>query len=464
MTHRQKRDTLRLDNGTNFFNPNVERVGPYTLRKTDVNPANDRARIDGKRIIDARLGDPVKFGLGPYRRYRQYKMEADDNPKNYAYSEACGLPELRQILSEGNVEFNTTGYAIPPNHVFIGAGISGVARAMFTTLIHPSNGDEVVIPEWSYIIYLAEAGLSNSSVKNVKLTNEGFPDLNQFEASITKNTKAVFITTVGNPLGVAMSHEMFGEIIGIVNKKEQEFNRPIYLVADTIYEGFRLSGPLDPIALSILHNRIGPTIEVYSISKRISAPGERLGWMRVYHNGNDFTENVHQFCDRITTLAQPSLGAVPTPPQLALWKLYNELDAPEKRQEFDDFARERRKVVRSRVQSTLEALMHIDGVVLPKYYYSGSAINPDILNSFYILFGVDHSLCPRGPLSQARLLADYLIENDLPVVLSTPGDSFLAHEYRGHKDAQEYVRVVALFEDVKGFADSVARFVHSLRN
>lgn len=463
MTQHLKRTGLTMDNGANFFNPNVEKIGPYTLRKTDVNPAYDKALAEGKRIIDGRLGDPVRFKLYPFPKYVRYKVEADVDPDNYRYSDACGIPQLRSMLSEGNVEFGTKGYAIPPNHVFIGSGISGVARALFTELIHPRNGDEVVIPEWSYIIYLAEAGLSNASVRNVKLTSEGFPDLNRLEDSINRHTKAVFITTVGNPLGVAIPHEMFGEIIGIVNKKEQEFNRPIYLLADTVYEGFRLGEPLDPIALSIQHGRIGPTIEVYSISKRISAPGDRLGWMRVYHNGEDFTENVHKFCNDISTLAQPSLGQVPTQPQLALWKLYHELEVPENRKEFDRFATERRRIVRERVQGTLEALMQIDGVVLPKYYYSGATVNMDVLNSFYILFGVDHAICPRGPLSQARLLADYLIEQDLPVVLTTPGDSFLAHEYRGHKDAQEYVRVVALFEDIKGFAESVRKFVGSMK-
>ena len=448
---------------TQRLNPRVFELTHYTLRETDVNPTAEEARKREKRIIDARLGDPVRFGLWTYPRYRRYVVEAWDDPKCYMYGDACGLRELRDVLAAGNVEFGKKGYALPPHHVFVGSGISGVARGLLTTLINPANGDEVLIPKWSYIIYLAESALSGAIVKNVDLTPEGIVDLNKLQESISDKTKAVFITTVGNPLGVAMSHSIFGEIIDIVNRKEREFNHPIYLIADTIYEDFRLGEPLDPVQLSIQHGRIGPTIELYSISKMISAPGLRLGWMRVYHNEDGFPDDVHAFCEGFAIGRQPSLGPASTASQLALYKLYNEFDNPERRKEFDDFRDERRVIVRQRVQEALAELSHIDGVVFPQYYYSGDTLNLDVLNSFYILFGVDHNICPRGELSQARRMADFLVENSHMVLLATPGDHFLAHVYRGHAQKQEYMRIVALSDEPRTVADAVRKYVESLR-
>ena len=444
------------------LNPRVFELSHYTLRETDVNPAALEAKKQEKRVIDGRLGDPVVFKLFTYGRYRRYVVEAWDDPNTYKYGDACGLVELRNILSEGNVQFNKKGYALPPHHVFVGSGISGVARGLLTTLIDPTKGDEVIIPKWSYIIYLAEAALSGAVVKNVDLTNDGIVDLAKLQDSITAKTKAIFITTVGNPLGVAMPYRTFGEIIEMVNRKEREFNHPIYLIADTIYEDFRAGEPLDPVALSIQHGRIGPTVELYSISKMISAPGLRLGWMRVYHNEDGFSDEVHAFCEGYSIGRQPSLGPASTASQLALIKLYNELDDPDRRREFDEFKAERRKIVRQRVQTTLEALSHIDNIVFPHYYYNSGGLNLDVLNSFYILFGVKKELCPRSELSQARMMADFLIENSDSVLLATPGDHFLAHEYRGHTLKQEYMRIVALSDEPRTIAECVRKYAESM--
>jgi len=445
------------------LNPRVFELAHYTLRETDVNPTAEEAKKQGKCIMDCRLGDPIVFGLFTYPRYRRYVVEAWDDPKTYRYGDACGLPELREILARGNVEFGTKGYALPPHHVFIGSGISGVARGLLTTLINPMNGDEVVIPKWSYIIYLAESALSGAVVRNVDLTSAGIVDLAKLEGSINAKTKAVFITTVGNPLGVAMAPETFVQIIDMVNRKEREFNHPIYLIADTIYEDFRVGPPLDPIQLSIQHGRIGPTIELYSISKMISAPGLRLGWMRVFHNEDGFPDDVHAFCEGYTIGRQPSLGPASTASQLALIKLYSGLDDGEHRREFDDFRSDRRNTVRSRVQATLEALSRVENVVFPQYYYADGTLNLDVLNSFYILLGVDHAICPRSEFSQARRMADYHLQNFETVLLATPGDHFLAHEFRGHTQKQEYMRIVALSDDPKSIADGVRRFAESLK-
>jgi aspartate/methionine/tyrosine aminotransferase len=461
-----RHDTTKSLEARQQLNPRVFELDFYTLRETDVNPIADNAKNAGKSIIDARLGDPIAFRLWTYNRYKQLVQEAWDDPKNYGYSAAVGVPELRRLLAHGNVEFGTTGYSLEAKDVFIGSGISGVARGLFSTIINPVNGDEVVIPKWSYIIYLAEAALSGAKVSNVDLDATGIVDLGALKDSINRKTKAVFITTVGNPLGVAMSPKTFGQIVEILNDKEREFNHPIYLITDIIYEGFRAAAPLDPILISKEKGRLGPTIELYSISKLISAPGMRLGWMRVYHNGEAFTNVMREFYGGFSMCRQPSLGPAATASQLALYKLYSEFDIAERRQQFCTFQTDRVRETRKRVHTTLMALSEIPEIVFPKYYYTdnGSVPNPDTLNSFYILFGIDHALCPRGELSQARRMAEYLMETSHSVVLATPGDSFLAHEYRGHKQKQELMRIVALYEDPYRVVESVQKYVDYLKS
>jgi aspartate/methionine/tyrosine aminotransferase len=447
------------------LNPNVFKLAHHTLRETDVLPAQARADAAGRLVIPSQLGDPVVHGLYAFDPFMRYLAEEFCNPKKLKYNDSCGYPELRNVLADGNMEFGTTGYRLPRERVIVEAGISGAVRSMMAVLINKGNGDEVVIPKWSYTLYLAEAELAEAKVRNVELNSRGVVDLGHLRDSITEKTKAVFITTMGNPLGVAISNETFRDIIGIVNAKEKEFNHPIYLVADIIYEGFREAKPLDPILLSMEAGRIGPTIELYSISKLMASPGIRLGWMRIYHGGESFTEEVHAFTQACSILLQPGLGAASTPAQIALFRTYDELANSAKRELFDTYINERRAEVRRRVHSIYDGLQKIDGLVFPEFYYDGShKLDYAALNTFYILVGISDSLIKRGELSHARQMADFQLDNGTPaVVIAVPGDHFLADEYRNQ--GQEYFRLVALFDETRDPAiESIRRFVQSLKS
>lgn len=446
------------------INTNVFRLARHTLRENDVLPALARAESAVRLIIPSQLGDPVKHGLHAYDLFMGYLAEEFSDPKKLGYDDSCGYQPLRQMLSAGNVEFGTPGYCLPRERVIIEAGISGAVRSMMAVLINKGNCDEVLIPKWSYTLYLAEAEHVEARVRNVELNSRGVVDLDHLRDSITDKAKAVFITTMGNPLGVAMDRETFTQIVRIVNAKEKEFNHPIYLVADIIYEGFRQGGPIDPILLSMEAGRIGPTIELYSISKLMASPGIRLGWMRIYHGGESFNDEVHAFTQACSILLQPGLGAASTPAQIALFRTYDELSNTAKRDRFNMYIGKRRNEVRDRVYHIYDDLQQIDGLLFPEYYYDGSGkLNYAALNTFYILAGISPSLLKRGQLSHARQMADFQIDNDTSaVVIAVPGDHFLADEYRDQ--GQEFFRIVALFDETRAAAiESIRRFVGSLK-
>src|SRR5512143_744209 len=213
------------------LNNAVFAMGDYTLRRTDVNDAADSAHSLRRGVIDSRLGDPTVFGFAPYPRYMALLEEVIREPRGWSYTDARGLPELREALGKGNPETGNGRYTVHPDNVVVGCGISGVARSLLGTMI--GSGDEVVIPAWSYILYFAEAALARAKVVDAPLAGNGEPDIDALSATINSRTKAVFITTVGNPLGVAMRKETFCELISAINRKEREYNHPIYLVADT---------------------------------------------------------------------------------------------------------------------------------------------------------------------------------------------------------------------------------------
>ena len=454
------------EGAANQLNTRVFALAHHTLRENDVLPAFARAKSAGCLVVPSQLGDPVVHGLYPYDPFLRYLAEENANPKNLAYSASTGHPPFIDLLAEGIPEFGKKNYRIPPSNIFIEAGISGAVRSLMTVLINPSNGDEVIIPKLSYTMYLAEAELSGAKVRNVGLDKRGIVDLNQLKDSINEHTKAIFITTVGNPLGVAMSRDDLGTLMEIVNAKEKEFNRPIYLFVDIIYEGYRKGEPLDPIEVAIEKGRLGPTLVGYSISKLIAGPGLRAGMTLCHHNGESFTDEMYAFLQAASIMLQPGLGAVATPTQIALLRLYNDFANADKWQKFRAFADARAVEVRRRVHTTYDELRNIPGLVFPEYYNEPEGkLGYDALNSFYILVGFSEDLIKRqeSGISHARLMADYQIDNRTPaVVVAVPGDHFLADEYRGK--GQEYFRLVALFDETRGAAiESIRRFVQSLK-
>ena len=122
--------------------------------------------------------------------------------------------------------------------------------------------------------------------------------------------------------------------------------------------------------------------------------------------------------------------------------------------------------VHRRVLAFVNELVEIPGIVFPRYYNAKNGSGYDfepVHESYYTLWGPDHALRRRGNLSLARELADFLIKKQMTVLLGTPGDSFLEEGLRGR--GQEYMRVVALFDDEKRAKaiEGIAAYMESLR-
>src|SRR3989338_10463561 len=102
------------------LNKAVEGMGDYTLRRTDVNHVLDRhkEKLEGRKIIDARLGDPVVFGFNPNPRFMDIAAEVIHNPLNWGYTNAAGLQGLREVLGRGNPETGQGDYTIHPYNIF----------------------------------------------------------------------------------------------------------------------------------------------------------------------------------------------------------------------------------------------------------------------------------------------------------------------------------------------------------
>jgi len=94
---------------------------------------------------------------------------------------------------------------------------------------------------------------------------------------ITNNTKAVIINTPNNPSGAVFSVDTINKLCKLLEEKQKEYNKKIFLISDEPYREL----VYDDIELPYLTNYYDNTIVCYSYSKSLSLPGERIGYIVV---------------------------------------------------------------------------------------------------------------------------------------------------------------------------------------
>jgi hypothetical protein len=160
------------------------------------------------------------------------------------------------------------------------------------------------------------------------IEKDGQIDLDHVDSIIDKNTRAVLLATVGNPLSVAMDPEKFDNLLRIVHKKMMKYGHPIVVIPDTIYEPFRRArgNRISPIqrAMRLKEDEdiSVPVIDVSSFSKMMAIPGERVGQMLIWWPQDTFPKERHDFLLTLDNLYSLMLGPVPTDIQCALAELY----------------------------------------------------------------------------------------------------------------------------------------------
>ena len=158
---------------------------------------------------------------------------------------------------------------------------SGAAAGLSITLkaITSGNGDDEIIvfapyfPEYKVFI-------DNANAKTI-IVNPDYktfhPDLNDFENKVTKNTSAVIINSPNNPTGVYYTKQTLESICKILDKKQKEYNHPIYLISDEPYRELLYTFAKYNFVTNFYKN----SIVTYSFSKSLSLPGERIGYILI---------------------------------------------------------------------------------------------------------------------------------------------------------------------------------------
>lgn len=210
------------------------------------------------------------------------------------YTGNRGLPELRELVSRYLKERFAVEY--PADNTIITVGASeAIDLALRATC---ESGDEVLVPEPSYVSYAPIVTLAGGTPVPVKCTAENdfilTPGL--LEGAITERTKILILPYPNNPTGAVMTREQLLKIVPVILKHD------LLVVTDEIYAELTYDGVHFSIAsLPEMRER---TVYIGGFSKAFAMTGWRVGFVCAPEEIDAAMLKIHQY----TILCAPQMS------------------------------------------------------------------------------------------------------------------------------------------------------------
>jgi Aspartate/tyrosine/aromatic aminotransferase len=184
------------------------------------------------------------------------------------YTPSAGIPELRKAVaakafSDNKIHCTAKNVLITP-----------CKHAIFmTALAYLDPGDEVILPDPSWVSYEACIRLAGAKPKYIptKFDEDFIVNPELIEAAITPKTKMILLNSPSNPTGGVLPLKTIRAIAEIAKKHN------LMVMSDEIYESIIYEGKHHSIAS--LPEMFERTITISGLSKTYAMTGWRLGWV-----------------------------------------------------------------------------------------------------------------------------------------------------------------------------------------
>lgn len=185
------------------------------------------------------------------------------------YTSNAGLKDLRAEI--GNYLSRTQGISYDPqSEILVTVGGSEAIDIGLRAIINA--GDEVIIPQPSYVSYEPCAVLAGATpvIINLKAENEFRLTAEELEEAITHKTKILILPYPNNPTGAIMGREDLEKIAKVVIEKD------ILVMSDEIYSALTYKG--EHVSIASIEGMKERTILINGFSKAYAMTGWRLGY------------------------------------------------------------------------------------------------------------------------------------------------------------------------------------------
>lgn len=257
--------------------------------------------IGAENVFDFSLGNPSVPAPNCVKEAILDLLEKEDPTLLHGYTSAQGDLSVRKAIADDiNKKFNV---GLTPDLIYMTCGAAASLTISLKAVLN--KGEEVI----AFAPYFTEykVFVENANGVLVKCNPEDITfqiDLEHFNSLINKNTRAVILNSPNNPSGVVYTEETIKNVCKILEEKQKEYGKEIYLIVDEPYRELVYGNVKVPYLMNYYDN----AIVCYSFSKSLSLPGERIGYIAVNPKMSKKTEVYLSVCG-----AGRSLGYVCAP-------------------------------------------------------------------------------------------------------------------------------------------------------
>ena len=243
---------------------------PVSKKVTGLAPSGIRKFFD----LVSEMPEAISLGVGepdfdtPWR-IREEGIYALEQGKTF-YTSNAGLKELKEEIGRYlrrkiNVDYD------PASEIVVTVGGSEGIDIALRAMLDP--GDEVLIPQPSYVSYLPCTVLADGKpiVIPLKQENEFKLTAEELEESITPRTKILVLPYPNNPTGAIMTKEDLEPVAKVVKEHD------IFVLSDEIYS--ELTYGTAHASIASLPGMKERTLVINGFSKGFAMTGWRLGYI-----------------------------------------------------------------------------------------------------------------------------------------------------------------------------------------
>ena len=236
---------------------------------------NRLAALYGREnVYDFSLGNPNVPAPAEVKQALLDVLNEEDSCFVNGYMSNAGYPDTRKAVADSlNRRFGT---AYRPENLIMTVGAASALNIFLKTILDP--GDEVVTFAPYFVEYGNYVRNYDGILRVVPANTKDFqPDMEGFRAAVTERTKAVIINTPNNPTGIVYSEDTLRALQKVIAEKEAEYGTVIVTISDEPYRELAYDGVTVPWAPDFIEH----AVVVYSYSKSLSLPGQRIGWLLI---------------------------------------------------------------------------------------------------------------------------------------------------------------------------------------
>lgn len=285
------------------ISPRIANIQESATLKVDAKAKALQAQ--GRAVISYAAGEP---DFPTPAHIVEAAVVAARDPRNHRYTQAIGLPELREAIAQKTLR--DSGTEIPASQVIVTNGGKQAVYQAFAVII--GEGDEVLLPSPYWTTYPEAIALAGGKTVAVFAGSDQnyLVTVEQLEAARTPKTKALLFSSPSNPTGSVYSKEQVAAI------GEWALEHGIWVITDEIYQNLVYDQKRAYSITELVPGLIDTTILVNGVAKSFAMTGWRVGWMAGPADAMKAAANLQShLSSNVNNIAQRAALAALTGPQ-----------------------------------------------------------------------------------------------------------------------------------------------------